>query len=155
MTDEELKTLQEGEKRALKNEKIPGKPKTSNGTEPKPRVQECQPTSSTVKMEDLVTDEQEKHQDQQDNAQTNQSTRSFWDRPIPRPQYDWPHDPRMPDEWNAVVTAMRACEGNRITPRGETYRQPDEDEISEPEEVMGRQPIDPMRTDHIRKQESV
>jgi hypothetical protein len=61
----------------------------------------------------------------------------------------------MPDEWNAVVTAMRALEGNHITPRGETYRQPDEDEISEPEEVMGWQLIDPMRMDHIRKQESV
>ena len=100
-----------------------------------PDVRECQLTSSKVKVEDLVTDK-EKLQDKEDDMLTSQSTCSFWDRPIPCPQHDWPHDPRMPNEWNTVIESMREYKGNCTIPRGEIYRQPEEDEISEPEEFM-------------------
>ena len=45
----------------------------------------------------------------------------FWDRPIPKPQFDWPYNPRMPAEWNDVVRAMRAHEGTKRSPRGEVH----------------------------------
>ena len=104
-----------------------------------------------MKSEDLVTDKQEK----EDEALMSQSTRSLWDRPMPRPQYDWPHDPRMPAEWNTVIASMRAYKGNHTIPRGEIYRQPEEDEASEPEEFMNRLLVDSARLDHLRKQETL
>ena len=51
---------------------------------------ECQPTSSQVKVEDLVKDEV------YSTMGTVGSTRSLMDRPVPRPGVQWAYDPRMP-----------------------------------------------------------
>ncbi|KAG6872454.1 hypothetical protein C0992_009609 [Termitomyces sp. T32_za158] len=60
---------------------------------------ECQPTSSRVKVEDLVTDEvKECRQSAASAAETTDSARSFWDRPVPPPDMQWAYDPRMPPE---------------------------------------------------------
>ena len=61
----------------------------------------------------------------------------------------------MPAEWNTVIASMRAYEGNHTIPRGEIYRQPEEDEVSEPEEFMNQPPVDSARLDHLRKQETL
>jgi hypothetical protein len=147
MKDEEFKTLQQGEK------PIPEPSKLRKNHE-KYKITECQPTSSKVKVEDMITDEEERLLEEQDKATTSRNTRSFWDRPTPRPQHDWLHDPRMPDEWNAVVASMRAYEGKRTQPRGEQYRDAREDEISETSEFVDRQPLKLHHPDHRRKQAS-
>ncbi|KAG6870268.1 hypothetical protein C0995_014134 [Termitomyces sp. Mi166 len=82
---------------------------------------ECQPTSSRVKVEDLVTDEEE---------QSAASALETTNRP---PDMQWAYDPRMPSEWNEAVASMSIR--NRVAslqPTGEVYRQPMADEISEP-----------------------
>jgi hypothetical protein len=71
-----------------------------------PDILPCQPTSSRVKVEDLVMEEQET-----DEQVTYASSRTFWDRPIPKPQFEWPHDPHMPAKWNEMITSMCAYEG--------------------------------------------
>ena len=72
----------------------------------------CEPTSSKIKVEDLTTTEQElaqpeKHQITQASS-NNLGTQQFWDRPIPKPQYDWPYDPCMPNERNEVIASMQS-----------------------------------------------
>ncbi|KAG6882551.1 hypothetical protein C0992_011383 [Termitomyces sp. T32_za158] len=70
---------------------------------------ECQPTSSRVKVEDLVADEVEECRRSAASAvETTDSARSFWDRPVPPPDMQWAYDPRMPPEWNEVVASMVA-----------------------------------------------
>ena len=139
MTEKEyLDTLPKGEKPApatKTQQKTPQKTsKTPEFQHKPPKYEyECQPTSSKVKVEDLVT-----HDQDQETPSTSTSTRSFWDRPIPKPQFDWSYDPRMPPEWNNVVASMQAHEGNRYIPRGEIYREPLDDEISEPEEFTAK-----------------
>ena len=61
--------------------------------------------------------------------------RTFWDQPIPHPVYEWPHDPRMPKEWNAVVSAMREHKGRIATPLL-MYCMANDDEISEPNDFV-------------------
>ena len=100
----------------------------------------------------MIMNKEERTLEEQDKATTSQSTHLFWDRPVPRPQYDWPHAPRMPDEWNAVVASMRIYEGNHIRLKGEQYQDTFSDEISEPLEFMDRQPS---LLDHVRKQNSI
>ena len=145
MNDEEFKTLQQGEKLETKQPKL-------TKTHEKPDLMECQPTSSKVKTEDMTTDEKEKISEEQNNTTTSQNTRSFWDKPTHQPQHDWLHDPRMPDECNAVIASMRIYKGNHTSPKGEQYRDALQDEISEPLEFMDRQPS-PL--DYIRKQLSL
>ena len=77
--------------------------------------------SSKVKVEDMIMDEEEKILEEQNNATMSRSTHLFWDRLILHPQYNWLYNPRMPDEWNAVVASMRIYEGNHTTPKGEEY----------------------------------
>ncbi|KAG6875938.1 hypothetical protein C0992_001658 [Termitomyces sp. T32_za158] len=95
---------------------------------------ECQPTSSRVKVEDLVTDEvEERRQSAASTAKTNDSVRSFWDQPVPLPDMQWAYDPHMPPEWNEGVASMVAQRwAGSGRPTGEVYRQPFTDEISEP-----------------------
>jgi hypothetical protein len=100
----------------------PAQPNTENKKErqkvmyAEPSILPCQPTSSKIKVEDLMTDEQE------DEEQTiNASLRTVWDRPIPKPQFEWPHDPHMPTEGNEMISAMRAYEGTRPLRTKETY----------------------------------
>ena len=120
-------------------------------------VAECQPTSSKVKVEDLVTDEEEQEMSRRAHrgTSTTGSKRSFWDRPIPKPRFEWTHDPRMPDEWNLMVTAMHEHEEAVRTTKGEQYRDPYPDEISEPEEFTNSWYPDLAQRDHIRKQSTV
>ncbi|KAG6892547.1 hypothetical protein C0992_000139, partial [Termitomyces sp. T32_za158] len=98
---------------------------------------ECQPTSSRVKVEDLVADEVgECRRSAASAAETTDSARSFWDRPVPPPDMQWAYDPRMPPEWNEVVASMVARRwAGSSPPTGEVYRQPVADEISEPSDV--------------------
>lgn len=49
----------------------------------------------------------------------------------------------MPNEWNDVIASMRAFEGQRLLPGGESYRQPLDDEISEPDEFENLHHPDP------------
>ena len=168
MTEEEyVGTLQRGEERTniketQKTEKIPSveRPHKESKVEyVKPDILECQPTSSKVKMEDLVTNDQERLMNQQtvdeETASTNQSTRSFWDRPVPRLQYDWPYDPRMPDEWNAVIASMRAHEGTRCKPNGDSYHQPLSEEVLKPENFTSYDQMENKTLDQLRRHASV
>ncbi|KAG6881015.1 hypothetical protein C0992_002077 [Termitomyces sp. T32_za158] len=85
---------------------------------------ECQPTSSRVKVEDLVADEVEECRRSAASAvETTDSARSFWDRPVPPPDMQWAYDPRMPPEWNEVVASMVAQRwAGLCRPTGEVYR---------------------------------
>ena len=114
MTEKEyLDTLSKGEKGEPPMEITMEKPNNNQKAQCKhlryiePEIQECQPTSSKVKVKDLVMDDQEEqaHIDE-DKQQPATKIQSFWDRPIPKPQFDWPYDPRMPPEWNEEVMAM-------------------------------------------------
>jgi hypothetical protein len=115
-----------------------------------PDVLPCQPTSSRVKVEDLVMEEQET-----DEQATHASSRTFWDRPIPKPQFEWPHDPRMPAEWNEMITSMRAYEGTRPSRTRETYRLATDDEMLEPEDFTNLWQPNQSSYDHLRKQSTV
>ncbi|KAG6881784.1 hypothetical protein C0992_000215, partial [Termitomyces sp. T32_za158] len=99
---------------------------------------ECQPTSSRVKVEDLVTDEVEEcGQSAASAAETTDSTRSFWDRPVPPPDMQWAYDLRMPPEWNEGVALMVAQRwAGSLRPTGESYRQPFAEEISGPSDIV-------------------
>ncbi|KAG6869889.1 hypothetical protein C0995_016466, partial [Termitomyces sp. Mi166 len=96
---------------------------------------ECQPTSSRVKVEDLITDEEE--QSAASALETTKSEQSFWDRPVGPPNMQWAYDLHMPPEWNEVVASMVVK--NRVVslqPTGEVYRQPTANEISEPSNIF-------------------
>jgi hypothetical protein len=69
----------------------------------RPELPYCEPTLSKVKVEDLIMAEQELDQvtEQEQNEQhlhMGPGQWSFWDRLIPKPQYDWPYNLHMPDE---------------------------------------------------------
>ncbi|KAG6882379.1 hypothetical protein C0995_014838 [Termitomyces sp. Mi166 len=96
---------------------------------------ECQPTSSRVKVEDLVTDEEE--QSTASALEATRSEQSFWDQPVGLPNIQWAYDPRMLSEWNEAVASMMIK--NRVAslqPVGEVYCQPTADEISEPSNIF-------------------
>ncbi|KAG6893328.1 hypothetical protein C0993_001395, partial [Termitomyces sp. T159_Od127] len=99
---------------------------------------ECQPTSSRVRVEDLITDEvKECRQSAASAAEMTNSARPFWDRPVPPPDMQWAYDLRMPPEWNEVVASMVAQRWvGSSRPTGEGYRQPFAEEISEPLDIM-------------------
>ncbi|KAG6881418.1 hypothetical protein C0995_001944 [Termitomyces sp. Mi166 len=96
---------------------------------------ECQLTSSRVKIEDLVMDEEE--QSTASVAETTKSEQSFWDQPVGPPDMQWAYDPRMLPEWNEVVASMVVKNWVALLqPTGEVYRQPMADEISEPSTIF-------------------
>ena len=120
-------------KKTSKTEPLVNKPKAK----PKfvePDIHECQPTSSKVRIEDLVTREQEdsqctvyrqSHEEPYQPLEapaSNDSVRSFWDRPIPKPQYEWPYDPRMPREWNEVIASTLTQDGGNRNPSTRQHR---------------------------------
>ncbi|KAK0445661.1 uncharacterized protein EV420DRAFT_1648377 [Desarmillaria tabescens] len=83
----------------------------------------CQPTSSKVLVEDLVTDkDDEKHfrdyhihpesAENQDNEPARKGRR-FWDWPTMQTHRDWPGDHRMPDEWNMMIKDMWGLKGDQ------------------------------------------
>jgi hypothetical protein len=134
----------------------PAHPNTENKKErqkvtyAEPSILPCQPTSSKIKVKDLITDEQE------DKEQAiNIRLRTVWDRPILKPQFEWPHDPRMPTEWKEMISAMQAYEGTQPLRTKETYHQASDDEISEPEGFMNLWHPNPALRDHWRKQSTV
>ena len=43
-----------------------------------------------------------------------ENCRHLWDRPVPKPQFEWVYDPRMPHEWNDMVASMRTYEGTKV-----------------------------------------
>ena len=63
MDGEEFNTLQQRGKSVPKS----SRPRKSHK---KPDVDECQPTSSNVKVEDMITDDQEEIPENQDNTTT-------------------------------------------------------------------------------------
>ena len=129
---------------------IPGvnkrKTNTFRSTYVEPDTLECQPTSSKVKIEDLVTDNQET------NPSHTPGRNPFWDRPIPKPQFDWPYDPRMPSEWNEVIAAMRAVNSDPRYAPTERYRMAEHYEVSEPEEFTNHRYPDQPQRDRLMKQ---
>jgi hypothetical protein len=90
---------------------------------------ECQPTSSKVRIEDLVTDEDEEIEPRM---------RKLWDRPVPPPEHRWVTDHRLPRELNELNAAMWEYNWQQFTPQGEEYRDPDTNEISQPTEFIAR-----------------
>ncbi len=105
-------------------------------------IAECQPTSSKVLMEDLVTDADDDahehefhyhidssipHRDESPNG--TQRTR-FWDRPTSSSTFAWPGDHRMPTEWNMVVSEMWKLDPNS---KGTLFNYPDIPAVKEPE----------------------
>ena len=114
-------------------------------------VQYCQPTSSKTKVEDLVTSKEEEEPLRKEQA-TYAGFRSFRDRPIPKQQFEWPFDPRMPPEWNKVIAAMREYEGARSHQTQGPYRNATDDEISEPEDFQGLGNMDNMSMDQVKAQ---
>jgi hypothetical protein len=60
------------------------------------------------------------------------STKKLWDRPIPQQPFDWYHDPRMPQEWNEMVSAVREADTTRYSQIDNIFRMADPEEISKP-----------------------
>jgi hypothetical protein len=122
-----------------------------------PELPYCEPTSSKVKVEDLITAKQELAQitEREQNEQplhTGPGQQSFWDRLIPKPQYDWPYDPCMPDEWNEVIASIRTYEGKRTPHIEGYYRQPKDNKVSPSNNFKYRTRT---TTDELRGQSSV
>ncbi|KAG6859880.1 hypothetical protein C0995_002548 [Termitomyces sp. Mi166 len=58
--------------------------------------------------------------------------RKLWDKPIPKPAFEWAFDPQMPQEWNQVIVDLTGGEGFKYPhSKCESYCQATEDEISE------------------------
>jgi hypothetical protein len=55
--------------------------------------------------------------------------RRLWDTPVPHPKYTWTADPRMPKEWNELVSSIWAQKGSEV--QG-SIREPEPSEVSEP-----------------------
>jgi len=161
MTEEEFMSLPKGgepetktqkhgpETRAYPQESLKPNYESEPGEQTSPRIknsrpnydsQFCEPTSSQIKIKDLVTDEDEdemasalereaQRQWEHDNPR---QKRTFWDRPIPPPQFEWMPDPRMPKEWNDVVASMRSDEWARYRSHASeiSYRHADREEVS-------------------------
>jgi hypothetical protein len=90
---------------------------------------ECEPTSSKVKVEDLVTEEDEA-------IKIPRRRRELWDRPVPPPDHQWMRDPRLPVELNEMNASMWEYNWPHFAPIVDEYRQPDTEEISEPTEFI-------------------
>jgi hypothetical protein len=140
-----------GSNSATKNTTIQETPDDNPGVEPqtktlsvpkyrklqfvKPEVPYREPTSSKTKVEDLVTVEQKltqtnKRGRSEQHSHVTPNERYIWDRPIPKPQYVWSYDPRMPIEWNEAIASMQTYEGNGPPRTKGHYRQPESEEIS-------------------------
>lgn len=132
VTDEDdepdtIRNLEKTEKEMLKaHQKVPDA-KVNNEENKRPIYKDqeyCQPTSSKVLVEDLVTtkeDEDHFHEyhmapdeDEDEKHRMAPATRRFWDRPITWKNLDWPGDNRMPEEWNAMMSDIWSY-GSRLT----------------------------------------
>ena len=91
---------------------------------------ECEPTSSKVKSEHLVTDKDEELVTEGDDSpRVNSQPRELFDRPIPPPETYHAYDPRLPRELNELLGTMRVTKWQ--TQDTEKYRDPLPEEISE------------------------
>ena len=97
---------------------------------------ECEPTSSKVRVEDLVTDADEARK-------TPRRRRELRDRPVPPPDHRWIRDPRLPVELNEMNTSMWEYNWPHFVPIVDRYRQPDIEEISKPMEFIARMNKEP------------
>ncbi|PBK81854.1 hypothetical protein ARMGADRAFT_1039054 [Armillaria gallica] len=98
--------------------------------------EECQPTSSKVLIEDLVTDVDDDQHDQDYHVElmhtpTNEETVRFWDRPTPNPQFEWPGDHHMLTEWNMVISEMWEIDPNS---KGSLFNYPEMLLMDDPEQ---------------------
>jgi hypothetical protein len=114
-------------------------------------VQHCQPTTSRTKVEDLVTNDEEEETIRKEQAQ-HAGYRSFRDRPTPKPQFEWTYDPRMPAEWNEVISTMREHEGAWSHQTQSNYHKAMEEEISTPEDFRYPEDTDNVSMDQVKAQ---
>jgi DNA-binding protein YbaB len=110
MPESEFKSLLEGEgmeeleqqfkrrKEKLRQERQPTVAKITKKSNRVDITGNCESTSSKVKVEDLITDEDEV-------KEVPRQQRKLWDRPVPPPDHQWVRDPRLPVELNE----MNAC----------------------------------------------
>ncbi|PBK92972.1 hypothetical protein ARMGADRAFT_1030433 [Armillaria gallica] len=80
-------------------------------------TEECEPTSSKVLVEDLITDADDKAHEHDfhidmEIPRPGPTRIQFWDRPRPTPDFAWPGDVRMPDEWNGMIGDMWEIDPN-------------------------------------------
>ena len=90
---------------------------------------ECEPTSSKVKVEDLVTDREEQLLAEESAfEETTRADRTLFDRPIPPCETRHIYDPKLPRELNELLQSMQ--DNKWRTTDLETYRQ------ARPEEML-------------------
>ena len=91
---------------------------------------ECEPTSSKVKLEQLVTDEDEELVTEGDDSpRVNDQSQELFDRPIPPPETYHAYDPRLPKELNELLGTMQVTKWQALDT--EKYRDPLPEEILE------------------------
>ena len=91
---------------------------------------ECEPTSSRTKVEHLVTDEDERIAiERQEPPEVNNTSRELFDWPIPPSETYRTYDPRLPNELNELLGAMRLTKWQ--VQSTESYREPFIEEISD------------------------
>ena len=64
---------------------------------------------------------------------TSSSIKQLQDRPILQQSFEWYHDPRMPQEWNKMVSTMREQEIAKQSRIENIFRMADPEEISKPQ----------------------
>lgn len=127
MTDEEFEeTLQRG-KRTKENGPKREIPK-------KIRKSASQNATKASSEYTKLAKQEEEQLDTATEASNDAEVRAIWDNPVPKPEVEWMYDPRMPDEWNAVIAAIVEQRKGSMNPKGEIYRDALPDEISEPSE---------------------
>ena len=124
MTESEFLSLSEGgemkerkhNKKTFRNikkepKKVPQNKRRSIGFD---ITGECEPSSSKIKVEDLVKDEKE-------STETPKRRKELWDRPVPPPDLRWTRDPRLPKELNEMNAAIWDYNWAHFAPRKEEY----------------------------------
>ena len=144
--------------RSERGENLPSKsPKTSKtrvtreeAEKPQPKSKhgkgidnsnECEPTSSKVKVEDLVTDKEEQLlAEEYALEEATQANRTLFDRPIPPRETRHIYDPRLPKELNELLQSMQDSKWR--TTDLETYQQARPEEMLEGQRAprIGRTP---------------
>ena len=65
-------------------------------------------------------------------SSTSSINKELRDRPIPQQTFEWFYDPRMPREWNEMVSSIREHESARQPPAENVFRIADPEEVSKP-----------------------
>ena len=138
---EELKRQfsQKQTKPQKQNMKKPQKAYHNNKADPKRARQsrgiditgECEPTSSKVKVEDLITNKDEIEHEPLPQTR-------LWDRPVPPPDLQWTGDLRLPTELNDVTAAMWNYNWPQFVDKKESYQEPDPHEVSKPKVFIAK-----------------